>query len=224
MVTLKYLKDVAKWNNIRGYSKLRKKDLKTLLRNRLPRMVYEREITGKGDEFSRSLLDDDIPEMSQQPLKPTQYVPPPPRREVVTRQMGRWLDSLTRFVPKPVRRPFNSAWNDLKKKVMSLFPKQQLKFEESKRSALKGFTEEHTIKATNQTFDPKTFLLAVKQKALEKFQSQTKVRIVLKARMENVSPTDGSSIDEIRNFQSKTAIVLEFTNLDELWTEIVEQI
>jgi len=89
MVTLKYLKDVAKRNNIRGYSKLRKEDLKTLLRNRLPRMVYEREITGKGDEFSRSLLDDDIPEMSQQPLKPTQYVPPPPRREVVTRQMGR---------------------------------------------------------------------------------------------------------------------------------------
>jgi len=38
MVTLKYLKDVAKRNNIRGYSKLRKEDLKTLLRNRLPRM------------------------------------------------------------------------------------------------------------------------------------------------------------------------------------------
>jgi len=49
---------------------------------------------------------------------------------------------------------------------MSLFLKQ-LKFEENKRSALKCFTEEHTIKATNQTFDPKTFLLAVKQKALE---------------------------------------------------------
>jgi len=106
---------------------------------------------------------------------------------------------------------------------MSLFPKQ-LKFEESKRSALKGFVEENTIKATNQIFDPKTFLLAVKQKALEKFQSQTKVRLVLKARMEKVSPTDESSIVEIRNFQSKTAIVLESTNLNELWTEIVEQI
>jgi len=79
---------------------------------------------------------------------------------------------------------------------MSLFPKQ-LKFEESKRSPLKGFVEEHTIKATNQTFDPKTLLLAVKQKALEKFQSQTKVRLVLKARMEKVSPTDGSSIFSI---------------------------
>jgi len=45
---------------------------------------------------------------------------------------------------------------------MSLFPKQ-LKFEESKRSALKWFAEEHTIKAPkNQTFHPKTFLMIVK--------------------------------------------------------------
>ena len=80
MVTLKYLKDVAKRKNIRGYSKLRKEDLKTLLRNRLPRDVFEREISGKGDDFSRSLLDDDIPEMSQQPLQPTQYVPPPKKK------------------------------------------------------------------------------------------------------------------------------------------------
>jgi len=67
-------------------------------------------------------------------------------------------------------------------------------------------------------------LLAVKQKALEKFQSQTKVRLVLKARMKKVSPTDGSSIIEVRNFQSKSTIVFESTKLDELWTEIVEQI
>jgi len=126
--------------------------------------------------------------------------------------------------PEPVKRPINSAWNALKKKVTSLFPKQQLKFEENKRSALKGFAEEHTIKATNETSDPKTFLMVVKQKALEKFQSPTKVRLVLKARMEKVLPTDGSSTVGGRNFQSKTAIVLESTNLDELWTEIVEQI
>jgi len=67
-------------------------------------------------------------------------------------------------------------------------------------------------------------LLAVKQKALDKFQSQTKVRLVLKARMKKVSPTDGSSIIEVRNFQSKSTIVFESTKLDELWTEIVEQI
>jgi len=51
---------------------------------------------------------------------------------------------------------------------MSLFPKQQLKFEESEKSALKGFTTHHTIKAPkNQKFDPNKFLLVIKQKALK---------------------------------------------------------
>jgi len=75
-LTVKNLRSIAKRNNIRGYSKLRKEALQTLMINRLPREVFEREIAGRGDEFSRSLLDDNIPEMSQQPLKPTQYVPP----------------------------------------------------------------------------------------------------------------------------------------------------
>ena len=171
------------------------------------------------------MLGDDIPELSQQPLQPTEYIPPlptpPPRGIRFREKLGRWGDWLLRYVPEPVKRPVN---NTFKKKVMSLFPKQQLQFEESKKSALKGFTKKHTIKATNQTFDPKTFLMVVKQKTLEKFQSQTKVRLVLKARMEKVSPTDGGSIVQVRNFQSKTAMVLESANLDELWTEIVEQI
>ena len=140
-------------------------------------------------------------------------------------KLRRWLDWLTRFVPEPVKRPINSAFDTFKKKIMSLFPKQQLKFEESKKSALKGFTTHHAIKAPkNQKFDPKMFLSVVKQKALEKFKPHTKVRLVLKARMEKVSPTGGSSIVEVRNFQSKMVIVLESTSLNELWIEMVEQI
>jgi len=91
---------------------------------------------------------------------------------------------------------------------------------------LKAFTTHHTIKTPkNQTFDPKTFLSVVKQKALEKFRPQTKVRLVLRARMERMLPTaDAQSIIEVRNFQSKTEIILEVANLDELWIEMVEQI
>jgi len=123
-------------------------------------MVYE-EIMGSGT--TRSMLDDDIPEMSQQPLQPTQYLPPPKKERVtqklrgVTQKLRRWLDWLTRFVPEPVKRPINSAFDTLKKKVMSLFPKQQLKFEESKKSALKGFTTHHTIKAPKNLLIPRCF-------------------------------------------------------------------
>jgi len=50
-----------------------------------------------------------------------------------------------------VKRPINSAFDIFKKKVISLFPKQQLKFEESKKSTLKGFTTHHTIKAPKKS-------------------------------------------------------------------------
>jgi len=123
-----------------------------------------------------------------------------------------------------VKRPINDTFEAFKKKVMSLYPKQ-LKFEESKRSALNGFAVHHSIKApTDQKFDPKTFLLVVKQKAMEKLKPQTKVRLVLKARMEKIHPTDDSSIVEVMNFQSRTEIILEVTNLDELWIKMVKQI
>ena len=61
----KNLRSITKRSNIRSYSKLWKEALQKLLINRLPQEVFEREITGRADEFSRSLLDDDIPEMSQ---------------------------------------------------------------------------------------------------------------------------------------------------------------
>jgi len=42
--------------------------------------------------------------------------------------------------------------------------------------------------------------------------------------MEKINPTDDSSIVEVMNFQSKTENILEATNLDELWINMVEQI
>jgi len=211
-LTVKNLHSIAKRNNLGGDSKLPKSELIAYLRTNLPRRVQE-EIMGRTPSpedipRTRSSLDDDIPELNQQPLQPTEYIPPLPtpllRGRRFRETLGTWGDWLLQYVPEPVKRPINNTFNAFKKKVMSLFPKQ-LKFEESKRSALKAFTVHHTIKAPkDQTFGPKMFLTAVKQQALEKFKSQTKVRLVLKARMEKVSPTDGSSIVEVRNFQSKT--------------------
>jgi len=120
--------------------------------------------------------------------------------------------------PEPVKKPINNAWKNFKKIFMSLCPKKlSPSGEESKKSALKGFATQHTIKAPkNQTFDPKMFLVAVKQKALEKFKPQTKVRIVPRTRMEYavlvagdktivaVSTAGGKTIVEVRNVQSKT--------------------
>ena len=128
---------------------------------------------------------------------------------------------MLRFVPEPVKRPIKDAWEAFKKKVPKI-----LMFEESKISALKGFTNQFSIIAPkNPTLDPKTFLVAVKQKALEQFKPQTMVRVVLRVNMENYVPAaiEDNQMVELRNFQSKTEIILESTNL-EVWIVMSEQV
>jgi len=56
MVTVKHLKHVAKRNNIKNYSKLRKEALQTLLREHLPIDVFIEEIQRSNrEEFIRKL-------------------------------------------------------------------------------------------------------------------------------------------------------------------------
>jgi len=97
---------------------------------------------------------------------------------------------------------------------MESLARQNNYFEESEKPALKGFVTLYTIKPpTDHTFDPKKYLIAIKQESLEKCKTRTKVRLVLKARMEQIT----KSVIEVKNFQSKTEIILMATNLDELW-------
>ena len=124
-----------------------------------------------------------------------------------------------------MKRSINNAFEAFKKKVMSLYPKE-FKLEVGKSGSLNGFATRRRIKPPkNQTFDPKWFLLSAKQKALEMFKPRTKVRLVLRARMERISSNaDGESVIAIRNVPSKPKIIFKATKLDELWIEIMGQI
>ena len=77
--TTKNLRSIAKRNNIRGYSKLPKSELIAYLRTNFPRRVQEeimdRTTSPEDIPRTRSLLDDDILELSQQPLQPIAYIP-----------------------------------------------------------------------------------------------------------------------------------------------------
>jgi len=74
---------------------------------------------------------------------------------------------------------------------------------------LKRFAEEHSIKPPiDQKFDPKTFLIAVKQKAMEKLKTQTKVRLGLRVRMEQIT----KPVIAIKKCQSKTMVILATTD------------
>jgi len=111
-LTVKNLRSIAKRYNLGGYSKLPKSELIAYLRTNLSRRVQE-EITGRTTSpedipGTRSLLDDDIPELSQQPLQPTEYIPPlptpPPRERKFRETLGRWGDWLLRYVLEPVKK------------------------------------------------------------------------------------------------------------------------
>ena len=73
---------------------------------------------------TRNLLDADIPELSQQPLQPTEYIPPRPTPLSMGRRfrekLGRWGDWLLRYVPEPVKRPINKRFQRFQEKSYEL--------------------------------------------------------------------------------------------------------
>jgi len=100
-----------------------------------------------------------------------------------------------------------------------------LKVAEEKQSSFKGFTNQFTFEPSGETtYDPESFLTAVKRTALAKIQTQTKVKIVLRAKMEKTGLKTGQSLVEEHQFRSKNEIVLESTNKNELWCLLAEQV
>jgi len=96
---------------------------------------------------------------------------------------------------------------------------------EEKQSSFKGFTIQFTLEPSGETtYDPKSFLTAVKRKALAKIQTQTKVKIILRAKMEKTDLETSQSLVEEHQFRSKNEIVLETTNKNELLSLLAEQV
>ena len=96
---------------------------------------------------------------------------------------------------------------------------------EEKQSSFKGFTNQFTLEPSgNVTFDPESFFTAVKQKALAKIQTQTKVKIILRANMEKTDLKTGESLVEGHQFRTKIEIVLESTDKNEMWSLLAEQV
>ena len=100
-----------------------------------------------------------------------------------------------------------------------------LKLTEEKQSSFKGFTNQFTLEPSgNVTYDPESFLTAVKRKALAKIQMQTKVKIILRAKMEKTDLKTVQSLVEEHPFRPKNEIVLESTDKNELWSLLAEQV
>ena len=99
------------------------------------------------------------------------------------------------------------------------------KLTEEKQSSFKGFTNQFTLEPSGETtYDPESFLTAVKRMALSKMQTQTKVKIILRAQLEKTDPQSGQSLVKEHQFRSKNEIFLESTDKNELWILLAEQV
>jgi len=123
------------------------------------------------------------------------------------------------------KRGIKNATKLKKKQLIIEIDDKVLKLMEEKQSSFRGFTNQFTLELSeNVTYDPESFLTAVKRKALTKIQTQTKVKIILRAKMEKTDLKTGESLVEEHQFRSKNEIVLESTNKNELWSLLTEQV
>src|ERR1043165_489146 len=231
MKTVNELRHIAKVNGLRGYSRLRKADLVALVSSRLMQSVQ----TG----HESNPLDASIPDINVPTLVPTKYTPPSKNwksvfsdvlvetKNKVRSKLNRFADWLINFVTPPERKPINERLASLKSKVSSIFSKiNKTKFEiRETATAIKGFTKRHTTEGTDG-IDAVSFLNAVRPQVVGLLTKNrgTKVQFNLNCVMEKVDMKSGEVVEAGPNFKSKTEIILDATDVGELFNSDVDKI
>ena len=224
------LRKIAKQRGVKGYSKLRKAELLTMLRHPL-------HAVGGAVVKEQSLLDEPVPNIGAPVLQPAQAVKPKLVNRVkqhfgvlgnkIKAETNTFADWLVGYVPEPIRKEVNKEVEALKSHVNSIFEKfykNKPKIRESK-SAIKGFAKQYTVDGNVGT-DAITFLNIVKSEVVNLISKnrQTKINLVLQCEMEKVDIKSGEVIDTTAPFVSKTEEVLEGTDVGELYNKASDKI
>ena len=93
------------------------------------------------------------------------------------------LDQLRKrnLVVKAKKLGIKNAAKLKKSQLIDTIDDKTMKLTEEKQSCFRGFENRFTLERSGDTtFDPESFLTAVKRKALAKIQTQTKVKIILR--------------------------------------------
>ena len=153
------------------------------------------------------------------------------RVEVGLSRVKSEIDSLTDWlndqVRKQVVKPVNERLEAFKAKINKFYShkvtRDTFEVEESK-SALKKFAVQYIIKGKSG-YDPKRFLSAVKESVenLLKNNSQTKVKIILRCKMERTDIKTGDVVSQVADFHSNIKVNLEGTDVSELYESAVDK-
>ena len=122
------------------------------------------------------------------------------------------LEQLTKrnLLAKAKKLGIKNAAKVQRAQLMDVIDQKVLKLGEIKQSAFKGFTNQFTLEpSSNVTYDSESFLTAVKRKAFAKTQTQTKVKIFLRANMEKTNLEAGESLRKNVTFDHKLKLFLK---------------
>src|SRR5688572_25285125 len=225
--TVKQLRNIAKVKGMRGYSRLRKADLVALVSSRPTQSV---KTVHEGD-----LLDAPVPDIKVPTLVPGKYTPPSntwksrliEANNKVRSKLNTFADWLINYVAPREKKSVNERLDSLKSTISNIFSKiNKKKFEiQQTANALKGFTKRYTIQGTGG-IDVTSFLNAVRPQVvglLTKNRGE-KVQFNLVCVMEKVDMKSGEVVETEANFKSKTVIILEATDVGEIYSDAVDKI
>src|SRR5688572_29036712 len=229
--TVKQLRNIAKESGLVRYSGLRKVDLVTLISSRLLQSVKT--------VHENNPLDAPVPDIKVPTLVPGKYIPPSntwksrfnnvltEAKNKVRLKLNTFADWLVNYVVPREKKPVNERLDSLKSKISSIFSKiNKKKFEILETAnAIKGFTKRYTIERT-KGIDVTSFLNAVRPQVVSLLTKNrgVKVQFNLMCVMEKVDMKSGKVVEAEPNFKSKTEIILEATDVGEIYSDAVDKI
>ena len=189
--TVKELQAIAKQQKLRGYSRLKKTELITML-NEAPQLLW-------GAIESKTELQAIA---KQQKLRGYSRLR---KAELITLLTRRFTSTS------------NSRFFVLGNNIFELVYKNEPKIRESK-TAIKGFAKQYVADGIAGT-DAETFLNSAKSEVVNLIgkNRQTKINLVLFCEMERVDIKSGEVTNTVAPFVSKTEVVLEGTDVGELY-------
>ena len=229
--TVNQLRNIAKEKGMKGYSRLRKTELIALISSGPVQCITT--------EHESNLLDAPVPDIMVPTLVPGKYTPPSNTwksyfsnvlnevKNKVRSKLNTFSDWLINFVVPREQKPVNERLDALKSKVSSIFSKiNKKKFEILETAkAIKGFTKRYTIDGADG-IDATSFLDAVRPQVVSLLTKNrgVKVQFNLMCVMEKADMKSGEVVEAEPNFKSKTEIILDSTDVGEIYINAVDKI